>query len=56
MSRPAKEFPALAPFLGSAIPLAVAAKHGYDKISELAEKRALSRSLVGVLAHTRERG
>jgi hypothetical protein len=48
--------PALAPFLGSAVPFAIAVKYGHDKIAELAEKRSLSRSLVGVLAHTRQKG
>jgi hypothetical protein len=42
--------PALAPLLGSAVPFAVAAKYGHDKVAELAEKRALTQSLVGVLA------
>jgi hypothetical protein len=42
--------PALAPFLGTAAPFALAAKYGRDKIEELAEKRALTQSLVGVLA------
>ncbi len=42
--------PALAPLLGSAVPLALAAKYGHDKVAELAEKRALTQSLVGVLA------
>ena len=47
--------PALAPFLGSAIPFAMAVKYGHDKITELAEKRSLSRSLIGVLAHARQK-
>jgi hypothetical protein len=42
--------PALAPFLGVAAPFALAAKYGRDKVSELAEKRGLTKSLVGVLA------
>jgi len=42
--------PALAPFLGSVAPVALAAKYGFDKINELAEKRALGQSLMGVLA------
>jgi adenine/guanine phosphoribosyltransferase-like PRPP-binding protein len=42
--------PALAPFLGAAVPLALAVKYGKDKSDELAEKRALTQSLVGVLA------
>jgi len=42
--------PALAPFLGSAAPpIMLAAKYGYDKVNELAEKRVLTRSFVGVL-------
>jgi hypothetical protein len=45
--------PALAPFLGGAVPLAMAVKYGYDKVAEIAETRALSRSLVDVLAHAR---
>jgi len=45
--------PALAPFLGSAVPLALAVKYGHDKVTELAEKRSLARSLVGVLATAR---
>ena len=42
--------PALAPFLGGAAPLVLAAKYGHDKVGELAEKRTLTQSLVGVLA------
>lgn len=42
--------PALAPLLGGVAPFALAAKYGYDKVAELAEKRALTQSLVGVLA------
>lgn len=41
--------PALAPFLGVVAPFALAAKYGRDKVSELAEKRALTKSLVGIL-------
>ena len=41
--------PVLAPLLGGAAPLALAAKYGHDKVAELAEKRALTQSLVGVL-------
>jgi hypothetical protein len=48
--------PALAPFLGSAVPFALAAKYGHDKVAELAEKRTLTRSLIGVLAAAREGG
>jgi hypothetical protein len=47
--------PALAPFLGSVVPFALVVKYGHDKVKELAEKRSLSRSLVGVLAHARRR-
>ncbi|ABQ25000.1 hypothetical protein [Geotalea uraniireducens] len=43
-------FPALAPFLATAAPFALMTKYGYDKISECAEKRTLTKSLVGVLA------
>lgn len=42
--------PALAPLLGGAAPFALAAKYGQDKVAELAEKHALTQSLVGVLA------
>jgi hypothetical protein len=42
--------PALAPLLGGVAPFALAAKYGHDKVAELAEKRALTQSLVGVLA------
>ena len=41
--------PSLAPFLGVAAPFALAAKYGHDKMKELAEKKALTRSLIGVL-------
>lgn len=47
--------PALAPFLGGAVPFALAVKFGYDVISQRTERRTLARSLVGVLAATRER-
>lgn len=42
--------PALAPFLGSVVPFALAARYGNDKVRELADRRALTQSLVGVLA------
>jgi hypothetical protein len=42
--------PSLAPFLGTAAPFALSAKYGRDKIEELAEKRGLTQSLIGVLA------
>ena len=45
--------PALAPLLGSAAPLVLAAKYGHDKVAELAEKRTRTQSLVGVLALTK---
>jgi len=45
--------PALAPLLGGAVPIALAAKYGHDKIAELAEKRRYTRSLIGVLAETK---
>jgi hypothetical protein len=44
--------PALAPLVGVA-PIALAAKYGYDKLAERAEKRKLTQSLVGVLAMTK---
>lgn len=46
--------PALAPLLGSVAPLALATKYGLDKRRELAEKRDLMRSLIGVLAVAQE--
>lgn len=48
-------FPALAPYLASAAPFALMSKYGYDKISECAEKRTLTKSLVGVLATAKSR-
>lgn len=42
--------PSLSPFLGAAVPLAVAAKYAWNKIEERSEKKALSKSLMGVLA------
>lgn len=45
--------PALMPLLGSAAPLALAAKYGYNKIAELRERRELTQSLIGVLASAR---
>lgn len=45
--------PALAPLLGTAIPLGLAAKYAHDKLAEVQEKRNLTRSLVGVLATVR---
>ena len=48
--------PALAPLLGSVVPLALAAKYGHDKVAELSEKRALTTSLLGVLAVSKSSG
>lgn len=48
--------PSLAPFFGVAAPFAIAAKYGWDKVSELAEKRDLTKSLVGVLAAVKSKG
>ncbi len=45
--------PSLAPFLGLAAPLALATKYAWDKIAERAEKGAMTKSLVGVLAAVR---
>lgn len=42
--------PALAPLLGGVAPFALAVKYGQDKVAELAEKRVLTQSLIGVLA------
>ncbi len=42
--------PALAPLLGCVAPFVLVAKYGLNKITELAERRALTQSLVGVLA------
>lgn len=41
--------PSLAPFLGIAAPFALAAKYGSDKASELKDKNAASKSLMGIL-------
>ncbi len=43
-------WPSLAPFLGPALPFAVAAKFGWDAWEQYNEKRKASRSLTGVLA------
>ncbi|WDT75602.1 MAG: hypothetical protein MPW16_20335 [Candidatus Manganitrophus sp.] len=48
--------PALMPLLGTAAPLALAAKYGYDKVAELREKRDLTHSLIGVLASAKSDG
>jgi len=45
--------PSLAPFVGVAAPLALATKYVWDKIGESAEKRAATKSLLGVLAVAR---
>jgi acyl carrier protein phosphodiesterase len=42
--------PALAPLLSGVAPFALAAKYAHDKVAELAQKRALTQSVVGVLA------
>jgi hypothetical protein len=42
--------PSLAPFVGTAAPLALASKYAWDKAAERSERRRLSRSLVGVLS------
>lgn len=46
--------PALAPVIGSVAPLALLAKYGSDKFSDLREKKVLSQSLIGVLAQARK--
>ncbi len=48
-----KDSPALAPFLTTTAPFALITKYGHDKVFELAEKRILTKSLVGVLAAAR---
>ncbi|MGH7489651.1 MAG: hypothetical protein ACREMY_29225, partial [bacterium] len=47
--------PSLAPFVGVTAPLALATKYVWDKIGESAEKRAVTKSLVGVVAIARAR-
>lgn len=47
--------PVLTPLLGSVLPLAAAGKYGIDKVSELAEKRRLTHSLVGFLAQAKSK-
>ena len=47
-------FPALAPFLGVAAPLGLAAKYAFDKTEELLATRRAAKSLMGVLAATQE--
>lgn len=47
--------PALAPFVGTAAPFAVAAKYAWDKIAETSERRAAERSLVGVVARSTDK-
>ncbi len=46
--------PALAPAMGVVAPLALATKYASDKISERAEKKQLSKSLMGILAVAKE--
>ena len=48
--------PALMPLLGTAAPLALAAKYGYDKVAEIRENRELTHSLIGVLASAKSDG
>jgi hypothetical protein len=45
--------PSLAPFLGTAAPLVLAAKYASNKLDERAEKRSHAKSLLGVLATTK---
>ena len=45
--------PSLAPFLGGAAPVAVATKYIFNKLDERKEKRNHAKSLLGVLATTR---
>lgn len=47
--------PALAPFIGTAAPFAVAAKYAWDKIAETKERRAVERSLIGVVARSADK-
>ena len=47
--------PSLAPFVGVVAPLALATKYVWDKIGEGAERRAITKSLLGVLAVARTR-
>lgn len=42
--------PSLAPFVGTAAPLALAGKYVWDKVAEQSDRRRLSRSLMGVLS------
>lgn len=50
--------PALAPFLGAALPFAIAAggKYSADKFEELHERKVLSGSMLGVFALAKESG
>ncbi len=45
--------PSLAPFLGTMAPFALATKYTWDKIGEVAKKKKLSKSLMGVLSLTK---
>lgn len=47
--------PALAPYIGAAIPFAVAAKLGWDAWDHMVEKKKAAKSLMGVLAFARDR-
>ena len=47
--------PALAPFVGTAAPFALAAKYAWDKIAETKERDAAERSLIGVVARSADR-
>jgi hypothetical protein len=46
--------PALAPFLGTAAPLALIGKYAVDKLQEKREIKAISHSLMGVLAEANQ--
>lgn len=47
--------PALAPFLGSIVPLAALTKLGYDAVTRHIELKKQSRSLIGVLAFAKNK-
>ena len=42
--------PSLAPYIGAALPLAVAAKYGWDRWDKRVEERKRSKSLMGIIA------
>lgn len=48
-------YPSLAPFVEFITPVALAGKYLWNKVSELSEKRQLSRSMMGVLATAKTR-